>query len=285
MKSIALLALLGVITAKHSSHGVLMAHTACPPHEPLCNDREDTFIHPMWTKSLVQKKACPDHEPLCDDRDNTGLRPMWTKSLAQGMPGVNCPEHEPLCYNASASALAQGMPGVKCPEHEPLCYNASASALAQKSHRHTIKNSLIQKAEPCEEALEMSPAEMAIQMDYFSRSFDIKHYNNAMKIFAELKKSGYSQPGPKVSTWELYNKSFSFERVRKYPNVADWMNQLEQFEDNLNTNISNSVLVNNFVSTAKKIQASLGEKYHNGEWTDPASHDPQAEHKKTWANM
>ena len=253
MKSFALLALLGVVTAKHA--GVLMQATGCPPHEP-----------------------------LCDDRDVSGLRPMWTKSLAQGMPGIPCPEHEPLCYNASPSALTQqkGMPGIPCPEHEPLCYNASPSALSQ---RNTLRQSLAQSAEPCEEALEITAANMNAEMDYFSRSFDVKHYDNAMKIFGELKKNGYRGKGPRVSSWELYDRSFSFERIRKYPNVVDWMNSLEQFQDNLNLNISNSVALRNFIKTAKSVKASISEKFHDGEWSDPASFDPQAEHKRTWANM
>ena len=41
-------------------------------------------------------------------------------------------------------------------------------------------------AEPCAEALEVSEEELNIQLDYFSRNFDMKHYDNAMKIYTEL---------------------------------------------------------------------------------------------------
>ena len=44
------------------------------------------------------------------------------------------------------------------------------------------------RAEPCEEALDVSQEELEIQLDYFSRRLDMKYYQNAMKIYAELKK-------------------------------------------------------------------------------------------------
>ena len=73
---------------------------------------------------------------------------------------------------------------------------------------------------PCEPALPMTEEQMKIEMDYFSRKFDIKHYNNAMKIFAELKSKGFKGANPRVTTWELYDKSFSWPRVRKYELVG-----------------------------------------------------------------
>ena len=68
---------------------------------------------------------------------------------------------------------------------------------------------------PCEEALDVSEEELKIQLDYFSRHFDMKHYDNAMKIYGELKKQG-KNPKVAVNTWELYDASFSFPRVRRY---------------------------------------------------------------------
>ena len=130
---------------------------------------------------------------------------------------------------------------------------------------------------PCDPALPMTEEQMKIEMDYFSRKFDIKHYNNAMKIFAELKKNGFQGKGPHVTTWELYDKAFSFDRVRKYELVEQQMNIIEHFEDNLNTNISNSVLVQQFIAHAKEAQRRLKEKYNVGQFKDPATVDPQAD--------
>jgi hypothetical protein len=110
---------------------------------------------------------------------------------------------------------------------------------------------------------------MNIQMDYFSRRLDMNNYDNAMKIWKHVGGSA-----PKVSTWELYDKGFSFDRVRRYDYVVENMNTLEQFEDNLNTNISNTVALNNFLYHAQEVREGLNDKYHNGEFTDPSTIDP-----------
>ena len=44
---------------------------------------------------------------------------------------------------------------------------------------------------------------------------------------------------PLVHTYELYDKAFEFERVRKYDLSVENMDVLEQFEDNLNINPTN----------------------------------------------
>ena len=118
MKSIAILALLGFIEAKKLR--VLMESTGCPPHEPLCNDREVHGIHPEWTKSLGQLHPCPADEPLCNDREVQGIHPTWTKAQ---IPNKPCPADEPLCYQPTARSgwsLSQKQLH-PCPEHEPLC--------------------------------------------------------------------------------------------------------------------------------------------------------------------
>ena len=53
------------------------------------------------------------------------------------------------------------------------------------------------------------------------------------------------------------------------------MDMLEHFEDNLNTNISNSVNVANFAKVGKTVVNNLKSKYHNGEFADPAAYDPR----------
>merc|ERR1719231_2190808 len=97
---------------------------------------------------------------------------------------------------------------------------------------------------------EISVAQMDIEMDYFSRDFEKKHYNAAMAIYGELKKQG-KDPYPKVHTWELYDHAFPFEKVRRYDLVQQHMNMIEHFEDNLNENISNGQAVDNFIIVAK----------------------------------
>lgn len=131
----------------------------------------------------------------------------------------------------------------------------------------------------CTERLWISADEMGWQMDQFSRKFDITNYNNAMTIAGKLK----IKPPP-VHTWELLDKGFSFPRVRRYNDVQENMDLVEHFQDNLNTNISNLKNVGNFIRVGKTVVAELNEKYHDGEFADPAGYDPRNPAEITWAN-
>ena len=119
-------------------------------------------------------------------------------------------------------------------------------------------------------------------MDQFSRKFNIQNYNNAVEIAKEL---GAGTKLPQVKTWELLDSAFSFPRVRRYQDVQENLDLLEHFQDNLNTNLSNSVNVNNFIRVAKTVVSNFNHKYHDGEFADPANTDPrvEAEKDKTWA--
>lgn len=81
----------------------------------------------------------------------------------------------------------------------------------------------------------------------------------------------------KVHSWELEDKAFSFPRVRRYNFVNDNMDMLEHFQDNLNLNVTNKRNMENFLRVAKQVRANLNAKYHNGEYTDPATFDPKKE--------
>ena len=67
----------------------------------------------------------------------------------------------------------------------------------------------------CENPMEITEKQLNIELDYFSRNFDKKHYNAAMTIYKELKGQGFN-PQLKVHTWELYDKAFKWDRVRRY---------------------------------------------------------------------
>lgn len=55
------------------------------------------------------------------------------------------------------------------------------------------------------------------------------------------------------------------------------MDMLEHFQDNLNTNISNSIHMANFLRVAGTVRKNFAQKYHDGEFDDPGAHDPRAE--------
>ena len=105
--------------------------------------------------------------------------------------------------------------------------------------------SVTQLAEPCEPALVISKANMNREAELFSRTFDKKHYDNAMLI------AGKVGAQPKITTWELLDKSFAWPRVRQYDDVNTQMDEVQHYEDNLNTNLTNSVNVAAFIKAGK----------------------------------
>ena len=85
-------------------------------------------------------------------------------------------------------------------------YSIILVALLGMTQATTLKELSV---EPCEPALIVDQRELDIQLDYFSRSFDMANYDNAMKIYGELKKQG-KNPKVSVHTWELYDAAFAF---------------------------------------------------------------------------
>lgn len=142
-----------------------------------------------------------------------------------------------------------------------------------------IIDALTPQAGACEPRLWISKDEMEWQMDQFSRKFNKQNYLNAMKIAGKL-----GVKPPKVHTWELLDASFSFPRVRRYESVQAGMDMVEHFQDNLNTNISNQVNVDNFIKQATVVVGQFNTKYHDGEFADPALTDPREEAKKKWVS-
>ena len=140
----------------------------------------------------------------------------------------------------------------------------------QQKHRHHGKShkkhqSLAQgKDADCDGPLAVTAGSMAQEMDKFSRTFNVEHYDNALIIAQNL-----GVKPPKVITWELYDKAFSWPSVRKYQQVQKEMHKLEMFQDNLNLNLSNSHARDNFIKAAKEVQHDLKAKYGEA-FLDPA---------------
>lgn len=133
------------------------------------------------------------------------------------------------------------------------------------------EDELVQLEGPCV-YLDETEEELNYQVDMYSRNLNPKHWTNALNI---AKAIGQDPAKLKVHTWELYNKAFSFPRVRRYNFVNDNMDMLEHFQDNLNLNISNNRNMENYQRVAQQVQSNLNTKYHNGEFHDPALCDPK----------
>ena len=119
----------------------------------------------------------------------------------------------------------------------------------------------------CPEPLEISEEELHYQLGEFSRNFKMENWNNAMEVRKGLAEQGVT-PRIAVTTKELYDKSFSFPKVRNYDYAVENMNELEAAEDNLNTNLSNGLALKRFLETAKRVRANLNDKYDIG-FVDP----------------
>ena len=116
----------------------------------------------------------------------------------------------PAAPTALAAPAATTAPATPVAPTAPtaLAANAPATPAQPGAPVATTPAQLAQTEEPCTPALEMTKKNMKKEMDLFSRTFDKKHYDNAIKI---SKKVGEM---PRVTTWELLDKSFAWPRVR-----------------------------------------------------------------------
>ena len=135
----------------------------------------------------------------------------------------------------------------------------------------------------CDERLNYTEYELERQMEWFSRQLDIKYFDNAMKIWQNLTEHHGFKGKAAVHTYELYDKAFTFPRVRRYEFVSDNLDMLEHFEDNLNLNISNRQNLANFIRVAQTVRKNLKEKFTES-FEDPADTDPYEEKDKTWVD-
>ena len=144
-------------------------------------------------------------------------------------------------------------------------------AAATSKHNQVMLYNLMQlEAETtpaCPPPLAITEDELNYQLGEFSRNFDNKNWDNAMEIKGKLAETG-STPKFAVTTKELYDHSFSFPKVRNYDYAVQQMNELEHYEDNLNSNLSNKLALTRFVEVAKKVRANLNDKYDIG-FIDP----------------
>jgi hypothetical protein len=125
--------------------------------------------------------------------------------------------------------------------------------------------------------LDETMEELEYQIDMFSRTLDERHWTNVLNLQKAIEKKSGKPVKIETHVWDLMDKSFDFPRIRRYDFVEENMNMLEHFEDNFNTNITNSVNFANFLRVARTVKAQFLEKYHDGEYDDPALVDPKKE--------
>ena len=144
---------------------------------------------------------------------------------------------------------------------------ASTTAMDVSDNQEKLYELMQLNTQECPKPLEITEDELHYQLGEFSRNFQMESWNNAMHIKEKLNKKG-SFPKFAVTTKELYDKSFSFPKVRNYDYAVQQMNELEHYEDNLNSNLSNALALKRFIDVAKKVRANLNDKYDIG-FIDP----------------
>ena len=108
----------------------------------------------------------------------------------------------------------------------------------KKSEKKEETKSVKKEDKKCAEPLEISEKQMDIEIDYLSRKFDKKNYDNALIIYNELVKNG-EHPRIAVHAWELLDQAFAFPSVRRYDMVQQQMDFVQHMQDNLNMNFTN----------------------------------------------
>ena len=110
------------------------------------------------------------------------------------------------------------------------------------------------------------------QFEKFSKSLTEEDFDNSVKAKNNLIEneglSADSLEKIKINTVEIYKKQFSFPEVAKNDFSSGLLEELEISQKNLNSNLDNVDLFNNFVETADKVKKALKEKYAD-QWTDP----------------
>jgi len=136
-------------------------------------------------------------EPNCQQYEATKHQVIrgTSKPFEHYAPGTYNPGPKGVYYNpmATAGVYNGAKPGAK------------AAALAQQSGLPA-----------CAPALELTQKELNLQMESFSRTFDKQFYANAWKIYSELSKINPATPLPSIQSFQLYDKAFTWPRVRAY---------------------------------------------------------------------
>jgi hypothetical protein len=103
-------------------------------------------------------------------------------------------------------------------------------------------------------------------------------FDKAMKLREQLLDMNESQVSIdkiKINAVESFKKGFAFPEVAKNDFSMEVLDELEIAEKNLNSNLDNVDLFNNFVETAQECKKKLKEKYGD-QWNDPAKGSVQA---------
>ena len=103
-------------------------------------------------------------------------------------------------------------------------------------------------------------------MELFSKTLDKKHYDNAYAIAEKL---GVKLPS--VTTHKHYSDSFGkWDEVKNYDSTEAHLDEVKKWQDNLNSNPTNSVHVKRFIDNVGNVRKQVTTKYPPCVFEDPA---------------
>lgn len=120
--------------------------------------------------------------------------------------------------------------------------------------------------------------ELHNSFESFSKDLKESDFDRAMRIreqLSEMTESSGQVEKVKINAVDFFKKGFAFPEVAKNDFSGEVLDELEIAEKNLNSNLENVDLFNNFVDTAEKCKKKLKDKYQD-QWTDPLEGNAEA---------
>lgn len=114
------------------------------------------------------------------------------------------------------------------------------------------------------EKIDKLKKEFANAFDNFSKNLKESEFDRGMKLreqLLDMNESAASLDKTKINAVEAFKKGFAFPEVAKNDFSSEVLDELEIAEKNLNSNLDNVDLYNNFVETAEDVKKKLKNKY------------------------
>jgi len=105
-------------------------------------------------------------------------------------------------------------------------------------------------------------------MENFSVTLNRKHFENAVKLQQEAKEQGLGEISMHVHASDVYKKSFTFPQIAHNDYAVEQLESLSIAEQNLDKDVTNDTLMENFLKTADEVAHNLSERYKE-QWVDP----------------
>lgn len=180
-------------------------------------------------------------------------------------PAVDdAPDAQAPAPEVAASALAQKKRGF---DSQQMLAEVNSE---QRQFQNENSQFLAIKQRHSQEIVE-KVSSMNKEMDEFSHTLDMRHYDSALALQQQLKKDGLRDHEKlmSVTTKDVFKKGFKmFPQVSQNEYVQEQLAYLEAAEDNLNGNLINPRLVQALVDRGHEVAGNFEQQYGE-QWENP----------------